>query len=269
MFKKKKLNAPNTADKSLAEADSPDQELSAGGEGGAAPLLTHLLALRKVLFISALSVVIAFFAVYYLAIDALMAWITGPIVERGIQIIYTAMSEALVTKFKVALIAAVIVASPVIIGQIWGFIKPALYPKEKKAFRILFFIALFLFLLGVTFCYLAVYLLAVDFFLVAGDQLATPMLSIDKYVSFLFGFIVPFGIAFQLPVALYLTTRMGWTNYQSLASKRKYVILGIFVLAAILTPPDVVSQVALGVPMILLYEVGVQVCRITKPRQRE
>ncbi|MBR3742154.1 MAG: twin-arginine translocase subunit TatC [Clostridia bacterium] len=269
MFKKKKQKSLPTEGKSLVQGENQDQELAAGDEGGAAPLLTHLLALRKVLFVSALAVVIAFFGVYYLAIDSLMAWITGPIVERGIEIIYTAMSEALVTKFKVALIAAAIVASPVIIGQIWGFIKPALYPKEKKAFRILFFIALFLFLLGVTFCYLAVYLLAVDFFLVAGDQLATPMLSIDKYVSFLFGFIVPFGVAFQLPVALYLTTRMGWTNYKSLASKRKYVILGIFVLAAILTPPDIVSQVALGVPMILLYEAGVQVCRFTKSRARE
>ena len=112
-------------------------------------------------------------------------------------------------------------------------------------------------------------IMAVDFFLVAGDNLATPMLSIDKYVSFLFGFIVPFGLAFQLPVALYLTTRIGWTNYKMLASKRKFVILGIFVFAAILTPPDVVSQLALGLPMILLYEIGIQACRFTKPRERE
>ena len=232
-------------------------------------LLSHLLALRKVLIISAAAVVIAFFLVFYLAIDQLMGWIINPIQARGIEIIYTAMSEALVTKFKVALIAAVIAASPVIIWQVWSFIKPALYPKEKKAFRLLFLIALILFLAGVTFCYLAVYLLAVDFFLVAGDNLARPMLSIDKYVSFLFGFIVPFGVAFQLPVALYLTTRMGLTNAKMLASKRKFVILGIFVLAAVLTPPDVVSQLALGLPMILLYEIGILACRLTKPKERE
>ncbi len=231
-------------------------------------LLSHLLALRKVVIISAVAVIAAFLAVFYFGIDALMSWIIGPISARGIEIIYTAMSEALMTKFKVALIAAVIVASPVVIWQAWGFIKPALYPQEQKAFRILFFLALLLFLLGVMFCYFAVYTLAVDFFLIQGDGLATPMLSIDKYVNFLFGFIVPFGVAFQLPVFLYLTTRMGWTNYKMLSTKRKYVLLGIFVVAAILTPPDVVSQVALGVPLYVLFEIGVQVARLTKPRER-
>ena len=231
-------------------------------------LLSHLLALRRVVIISAIAVIAAFFAVFYFGIDALMTWIIGPISARGIEIIYTAMSEALVTKFKVALIAAVIVASPVVIWQAWSFIKPALYPQEQKAFRVLFFLALLLFLVGVAFCYFAVYTLAVDFFLIQGDGLATPMLSIDKYVNFLFGFIVPFGVAIQLPVFLYLTTRMGWTNYKMLSSKRKYVLLGIFIVAAILTPPDVVSQVALGVPLYVLFEIGVQVARLTKPRER-
>ena len=266
MRKKNQKEPEPQAGQEQAVAEEAEQDVQ---QEGGAPLMAHLLALRRVVIVSAAAVAIAFFLVYYLAIDWLMAWITGPIISRGIEIIYTAMSEALVTKFKVALIAAIIAASPVIIWQIWSFIKPALYPKEKKAFRILFFIALILFLTGVVFCYLAVYMLAVDFFLVAGDNLARPMLSIDKYVSFLFGFIVPFGVAFQLPVALYLTTRMGWTNYRSLASKRKFVILGIFVIAAILTPPDVVSQLALGLPMVLLYEIGIQACRLTKPRERE
>ncbi len=246
--------------------EKPDEE---DPEDHRATLLSHLLALRKVLLISVASIGAAFFLVYTLAIDRLMAWIIDPITARGIEIIYTAMSEALVTKFKVSLIAGFIAAFPVIIWQVWGFIKPALYPKEKKAFRLLFFLALLLFLSGVMFCYFAVYTLAVDFFLVAGDNLATPLLSIDKYVGFLFGFIVPFGIAFLLPIALYLTTRMGWTDYQMLSSKRKYIILAIFFLAAILTPPDVVSQVALGVPLCVLYEISVQVARLTKPRERE
>ena len=262
MRKRKQKGTPDAQDAAALEGE---QALADGG----APLLVHLQALRRVLIVSAAAVAIAFFLVYSFAIDYLMAWITGPIAARGIEIIYTAMSEALVTKFKVALIAGLVIAAPVIIWQVWGFIKPALYPKEKKTFRTLFVIALLLFLLGVAFCYLAVYTLAVDFFLVAGDNLAKPMLSIDKYVSFLFGFIVPFGVAFQLPVALYLTTRMGLPNAKMLASKRKFVILGIFVLAAVLTPPDVVSQLALGLPMILLYEIGILACRLTKPKERE
>lgn len=234
-----------------------------------ATLLAHLQALRRVLVISAAAILVSVILVFYLLIDKLMAWIIEPITARGIGVIYIGMSEALMTKVKVALIAAVIAASPVVIWQIWSFIKPALYPKEKRAFRVLFFTALLLFLAGVTFCYFAVYTLAVDFFLVQGEDLASPMLSLEKYVSFLFGFIVPFGVAFQLPVAIYVTTRVGITDAKMLASKRKFVILGIFMLAAVLTPPDIVSQIALGVPMCLLYEVSILVAKMTKPRQRE
>ena len=229
-------------------------------------LVSHLLALRNVLFVSAVAILVGFVVVFYVFIDYLMAFITNPIVERGIEIIYTAMSEALVTKFKVALIAGIILASPVVIWQLWSFVKPALYPNEKKAFSAMFFVSVALFLLGVVFCYLAVYMLAVDFFIVAGENLATPMLSIDKYVGFMFGFIVPFGVAFMLPVFLYITTKLGWTNYEMLASKRKFVIFGIAVCAAILTPPDIVSQVMLGVPMVVLYEIGAQITRFVKPR---
>ena len=172
------------------------------------------------------------------------------------------------TKMKVALVAAIVVASPVIVWQIWSFIKPALYPHEKKLFRVLFFIVLLLFLLGVAFCYGVVYMLAVDFFLIAGENLAVPMLSVDKYIGFLFGFVVPFGIAFELPVVLYMTTRMGWTNHQMLASKRKFIILAVAVVAAILTPPDVVSQCMLALPMYVLYEIAAQLARFVKPAAR-
>ena len=233
-----------------------------------ASILTHLNALRRMLMVSAGTVLAAFVLIFYLRIDWLMSLITGPISARGVELIYTAMSEALMTKFKVALIAAVIVASPVIIWQVWQFIKPALYPEERRMFRLLFFIALILFLVGVVFCYFAVYYLAVDFFIISGENLATPMLSIDKYVNFLFGFLLPFGIAFQLPVAIFITTRLGWTDSKSLASKRKYVILGLAVAAAILTPPDVVSQLMLLIPMCVLFELGVIVSKTVKPRVR-
>ncbi len=229
----------------------------------------HLVALRKLLLRSLAAIGIAFLAVFYLAIDPLMSLITGPIVERGITVIYTEMSAALLTKLKVSFIAGVVVASPYVFWQIWSFIKPALYAHEKRVFRTTFAAAVFLFLLGVSFCYAAVYFLAVDFFLIAGEDLATPMLAIDNYVDFLFGFVLPFGIAFELPVALYITTRLGFTNYQMLAGKRKYVILATVIVAAFLTPPDVVSQIMLSIPILLLFEISLQICRVVKPHKPE
>ena len=229
-------------------------------------VFAHLAALRRILVISAATIAVAFFLVFYFASDALMTLLLSPITARGIEVIYTAMSEALMTKMKVSLIAAVVLVSPAVFWQIWSFIKPALYPNEKRSVRWLFLVTVLLFLLGVTFCYSAVYMLAVDFFLVSGENLAVPMLSIDKYVSFLFGFVVPFGLAFELPVALYLTTKLGLTDYKMLASKRKFVILAVAIVAAVLTPPDVVSQVMLSIPILLLFEVALLICRFVKPR---
>ena len=232
-----------------------------GGIDERSALLTHLLELRRALIICGITVAVLFCVIFGFLIDYIMTWLTAPIQARGIEIIYTAMSEALLTKFKVSVIASIIAASPVIIWQIWSFVKPGLYPDEQKKCRYLFMIMLALFLLGVSFCYLVVYSFAVDFFLIQGTGFAAPLLSLDSYISFLLSFVLPFGISFQLPAALYLTTRIGWTNYAMLAAKRKYVLLGIFVIAAVLTPPDVVSQVALGVPLYVLYEAGIQVSR--------
>lgn len=232
-------------------------------------LLEHLQALRRVLLISFGAVAVALVAAFALCTDHILAWIIDPIKSRGIDVISIGMTESWITKLKVSLIVAVIAASPVVIWQIWSFIRPALYPKERRVFRVLFLSALLLFFGGVAFSYFAVYNLALNFFLIQGEELTKPMLSLEKYVSFLFGFVVPFGIAFLLPVAIYLTTRIGMTNAEMLAKKRKYVVLGIFVLAALLTPPDIISQVALGVPMCLLYEASILVARMTKPRQRE
>lgn len=231
------------------------------------PLLTHLMALRTLLMHCGIAILLGFISAFYFLCEPLMNFIISPITARGIDIIYTAVSEALTTQLKVSFVAGVVLVSPYLFYQIWAFVKPALYENEIKLFRILFVVALALFLTGIVFCYQFVYTLALNFFFVAGENLATPMLSIDKYIGFLFGFILPFGIVFELPVAIYMFSRLGWVNYPMLSTSRKYVFFGIFILAAILTPPDIVSQVMLGVPMYLLYEVGVQVSRFTKPRE--
>ncbi|MDO5022511.1 MAG: twin-arginine translocase subunit TatC [Eubacteriales bacterium] len=244
-----------------------DKENQGGQEKS--PILQHIKALRAVLVKSALAIVIATVLCLYFLGDWLIAALSRPIIERGIQIIYTAVSEALITKLKVSLVAGIIAASPFVFLQIWGFIKPALYPKEQKKFRLLFFVTVFLFLLGILFCYGVVYSLALDFFLVAGEGLATPMLSIDKYIGYLFSFAVPFGIAFQIPVFIYITTSIGFTTAQGLKKARRYVVLGIFVLAAVLTPPDIVSQTLMALPMLVLYEISVFISSRVKPKERE
>ena len=236
-------------------------------QGNAQPIFEHLMAMRKLVVSVLIAVVVGFVAAFYFLCTPLMNFIMTPIEARGIQIIYTAVSEALTTQLKVSLMAGVVLVSPFIFYQIWAFIKPALYDNEIRVFRSLFFIALFLFLLGIFFCYNYVYELAINFFLVSGEGLATPMLSIDKYVAFLFSFILPFGVVFELPVAIYMATRMGFVSYEGLARNRKFVFFCIFILAAILTPPDVISQIMLGMPMFVLYEVGVQVARFTKNRR--
>ncbi|MGI6694649.1 MAG: twin-arginine translocase subunit TatC [Christensenellales bacterium] len=232
------------------------------------PIMQHIMALRKVLLVSVAAILLSFILVFGLIGDWLVDLLTRPIVNRGILIIYTAVSEALLTKMKVSLVAGIVAASPVVLHQLWGFISPALYPGERKKFSLLFVAALFLFLLGIVFCYGVVYSMALDFFLVSGEGLATPMLSIDKYIGYLFGFALPFGISFQVPVAIYITTSIGLTSAKGLSKARKYVILAIAIIAAILTPPDVVSQVLLGIPMWLLYELSVVISRMVKKKER-
>ena len=233
------------------------------------PLLSHLMAVRKLMTACAIAVIAGFAVAFYFFCTPLMKFITSPIEARGVQIIYTAVSEAFTTQLKISFVAGVVLVSPFIFYQIWAFIRPALYDHEIRLFRVLFFVALLLFLLGIAFCYCYVYELALNFFLIAGEDLATPMLSIDKYVNFLFAFLLPFGVVFELPIALFIATRMGWVNHVSLSAYRKYVFFGIFILAAVLTPPDIISQIMLGLPMYVLFEVGVLVSRFTKPRSEE
>lgn len=232
-------------------------------------LMEHLVAMRNMLLISVGAVLAAFIVIFGWFVDPLMHFIETPLVERGISIIFTQLSEGMMAKLKVSLIAALVVACPVIIWQVWRFISPALYAHEKKAFWLIVIVSIFLFVLGVVFCYGAVYVLTVEFFLSMGDGFGMMTPTLSAYIDNLFGFVLPFGLAFELPVALYITTRLGLTNYRKLAATRKYVILASAIIAAILTPPDVVSQTMLLVPILLLFEVGLLVTRFVKPKSAE
>lgn len=232
-------------------------------------LYEHIRALRRVLVVSAAAVGVLFVLFFYLFCNPLVDFVLAPVRSRGIDIIATAVSEALMIQLKVCLVAAVVTGMPIIIQQVWSFISPALYPHEKRLFAGLFFVALLLFITGVTFCYLYVFPLAINLFWAASDTVAPAMWSVQEYFDFVLSFVLPFGLMFELPVVIYMLARRGKVNYAKLAKARKFVLLAIAVVAAVLTPPDVVSQCMLGLPMYLLYEIATQLARFVKPAKAE
>jgi len=231
-----------------------------------AALLAHLKALRNVLIVSIIAVIIGFLVVFLGFSGQVINFLKAPIHSRGIEVIYLALYETLSTQLKVSLIAGVILASPVVFWQIWSFVRPAFYPHEGRMVLSLFFLTVFLFLLGAVFAYLIVFQMAINFFLVNSEGVALPFISIEKYVNFLVGFVLPFGFTFELPIVMVVLTRSGLVTVKFFTKCRKYIIFLIFILAAILTPPDVISQVLLAVPLIVLFEAGIIVSRITQKR---
>jgi sec-independent protein translocase protein TatC len=232
-------------------------------------LAEHLLVLRRVLLISAVTLAVAFFLIFYFACQPLVEFILAPLHARSIEVVATRVTEALVMQLKACLVAATVAAMPVIMWQIWTFVAPGLYPKEKRLFAFLFFVALLLFGFGILFAYLYVFPLAINLFFEAGVDVARSLWSVEQYFNFTLSFVIPFGLIFEMPIAIFMMTRHGWLHYQMLAKNRKYVLLATVTIAAILTPPDVLSQIMLSIPMYALYEVSVQIARFVKPIAKE
>lgn len=226
------------------------------------PIGEHLQELRKRFLWCFVLVLVAFFVIASYWSEDLVEILSAPVKAQGIQFIYVGLAEALVAQLKVAFIASVVVASPFIIWNIWSFVKPALYDNEKKYVLTFTFASVILFVLGVAFGYMVVFLSAITFFVYVGQGIATPMLSISDYVSFLFGFVIPFGLVFEMPIISFVLARMGLVTAKSLSAFRKYIVLVIFVVAAFLTPPDVFSQCLMALPMLILYELGIIVVKI-------
>ncbi|NLV59813.1 MAG: twin-arginine translocase subunit TatC [Clostridiales bacterium] len=231
------------------------------------PLIAHIKALRTALIIAVAATAAAFVVLFYVFREPLIDFVLAPVRLRGIEVIATAVSEALMMQFKTCLVAALVVAMPVIIWQIWSFVAPALFPNEKRTFVVIFAATLLLFIAGVVFCYLYVFPLTINLFWEASEGVATAMWSVEAYFSFVLSFVLPFGLMFDLPVVVYMLARRGKVSYRGMAKNRKFFILGIAAIAAILTPPDAVSQMMLMVPMILLYEISAQTTRFVKKKE--
>lgn len=230
------------------------------------PIGDHLQELRKRFLTCIIIVIVFFFVIASYCSEQLVELVAAPVRAQGIQFIYVGLAEALMAQLKIALIASIVAASPFIFWHIWSFIKPALYENEQKSVLLFTFASIVLFTVGVVFGYGVVFLSAITFFVYVGQGIATPMLSINDYISFLLGFVIPFGCVFEMPIISYVLARMGIVTASSLTSLRKYFVLVIFVVAAILTPPDVLSQVLMALPMLVLYEVGILVVKLTEKK---
>lgn len=225
-----------------------------------APLLDHLIELRRRLLYCLGAVVLAFFVCYYFA-EAIFAFLVQPLLAAGqTRLIYTEIFEAFFVQVKVAFFAAMMASFPIIANQLWQFVAPGLYRNEKRALLPFLLATPVLFLGGAAMAYYIAVPMALHFLLsfqgdVGGvNQEALP--AIGNYLSFIMQFLFGFGVAFLLPVLLMLLERGGIVTRQQLISARRYAIVGAFAIAAVLTPPDVGSQLLLAIPLCLLYELA-------------
>jgi len=235
------------------------------------PLLEHLVELRKRLMISAVAFLVAFIVCYHFSQD-IYAFLEKPLANllgANRRMIYTAPTEAFFTYLQVAGFSAAFLCFPVWAGQIWAFVAPGLYRHEKKAFLPFMVATPLLFLAGAATVYYMVLPLALTFFLSfqslgGGEGGALPIqleAKVGEYLSLVMKLIFAFGVAYQMPVLLTLLARVGILSAADLAAKRRYAIVGIFIAAAVLTPPDIMSQLSLAAPMLLLYEISIFACR--------
>jgi len=222
------------------------------------PLIAHLIELRDRL-IRILVVILIFFLGFIAFANDLYAYLANPLqslLPEGASMIATQVASPFLAPFKLALYLSVYCGAPMILYQLWGFIAPGLYDNEKKIAGPLLISSIVLFYAGMAFAYFAVFPLVFGFFTTVGPTGVTVMTDIDAYLSFVLKLFLAFGLAFEIPIATMLLIKAGIASPDSLKDKRPYVFIGCFVVGMLVTPPDVISQTLLAVPMWLLFEVG-------------
>ena len=241
------------------------------------PIMEHLIELRNRLTWSVLALFVTFGICYYFVEDIYgflvrpLAQAMGPGSDR--RMIYTALTEVFFTYVKVSFFAACFISTPVVLGQIWAFVAPGLYKNERKAFYPFLFATPVLFFLGGAMVYYFIMPLAWKFFLSfesTGSQTGLAIqleAKVGEYLSLVMKLIFAFGLSFQLPVLLTLMARAGLVTSEGLAKKRKYAVVITFVVAAVMTPPDLISQIGLAVPIMLLYEISIIMARISERKR--
>jgi sec-independent protein translocase protein TatC len=235
-------------------------------------LISHLLELRTRLMRIAVSVVIVFVPLVFFAND-LFTLVAKPLIDKlpeGTSLIATSVVAPFMTPLKLALVTAIFVAIPYILHQVWGFVSPGLYQREKRFAMPLLVSSILLFYAGVAFAYFVLFPIVFAFFASTTPEGVKMMTDISSYLDFTLLLFFAFGLAFEMPVATVLLVATGLVKVETLQKNRGYVLLGIFIVAAFLTPPDAISQTFMAVPMYFLYEVGILFSRLlVRNRQAE
>jgi sec-independent protein translocase protein TatC len=236
------------------------------------PLISHLIELRNRLMRAIVAVVVVFIGLIYFAND-IYEFVSSPLIERlpeGATMIATDVASPFFTPLKLTLIASIFVAVPFILYQVWAFVAPALYKHERRLIYPLMISSSLLFYCGVAFAYFVVFPLVFGFFTaisLGGVEFAT---DISSYLDFVLALFLAFGIAFEVPVAIILLCWTGATTPQSLAQKRPYIVVAAFIVGMMLTPPDIISQTLLAIPMCILFEFGLFFARFyTRKKSNE
>lgn len=234
-------------------------------------LLSHLLELRGRLMKIVIAVLILFACLAPFS-EILFNLVALPLMKKlpeGATMIATQVASPFLTPFKLTFLLAIFLAIPVILGQMWAFVAPGLYQQERRFVMPLLISSIALFYTGVAFAYYVVFPLMFGFFTAVAPEGVAVMTDISSYLDFVLTLFFAFGIAFEVPVATVLLVRAGLVTPRDLTDKRSYVFLGAFVLGMLLTPPDVISQTLLALPVYCLYEVGIVMARIMVPGYKE
>lgn len=246
---------------------TPTQDEEAELESSKAPLLEHLVELRNRIIRSVIAFLLCFIVCFYFSKD-IYAFLTQPLADAlagqpNRHMIFTALYEAFFTQVKVAMFGAICVAFPYMAYQLWLFIAPGLYKHERRAFWPFLLATPFMFILGAGFVYYLMLPRVIQFFLGYETPGGNGTIAIElqakvgEYLSFVTTLIFAFGFCFELPVLLVLLGRVGIVTSKGLAGARRYAIVGVFALAAVVTPPDVFSQLSLAIPLVGLYEISI------------
>lgn len=234
-----------------------------------APLSEHIKELRRALIISSSAVALATLVIFGVLREPLMQFLISPSMTLGIRLHFTGVSEAFMAYMKVSVLAGLIVASPIVLWQVLRFVLPGLYRNERKRFLLLLFFSTLLFVGGVAFGYYFAFKMALQLLIHDFGQFLQPMLTVSNYLGFAAKFLLPFGLVFEMPLLVYFLAAGGVITPKQLSANRKYVLIGILIVAAVLTPPDVVSQIMLTIPMTALYEISIWIAKWVYKRKHK